>query len=387
MGRYVWLGWLCLAFICAGGPGYAAAAQKTSTSTPKKKLVVIDEDGSGPGGSNQRAILTLIQAPNVKVLGICIPSGNAWAPAEVQHTLRTLELIGRRDIPVYEGAVHPLVRSRKRTLAQDRLSAGHPAWLGAWGGSGNNSSAYPKNPYAPQPMPEGRPSIKAQHEAAANFLIHAVNAHPGQVTVYAGGPLTDLALAQRLDPTFAHTAKQLVMMAGSISPNTKNSEFAVRPNHGFNFWFDPEAAHIVMMANWRKIIDTPTDISIQTWYSNKMEKEIAKSHNPVAQYLAKYDTERYFMWDELAAYTWLHPDLVKKTRTLYLDTDLSHGPNYGNTIAWTKKSKPEIHGPPVTVNMKLNVSAFNRGFIHLMKAPTPNSHNPAIEKQKHKQGS
>lgn len=373
MGRYLGLGWLCLALICAAGPTLAAPDSA-------QRLVVIDQDGSGPGGSNIRSMLALIQAPDVKVLGISMVTGNAWMAAETQHTLRLLELIGRRDIPVYEGAVHPLVRSRVRTLAEQKFE-GQVAWLGAWGGDGTDPDAYPSDPNAPQSMPEGRPSIHARQEDAAHFLIDAVHAHPGQVTVYAAGPLTNLALAQRIDPTFAATAKALVFMGGSISPVTDDAEFTTTPSHEFNVWFDPEAAHIVFNAPWKKITVTPVDISLQSWYSDDMQAAIAQSHSPAAQYLAQYDTERYYMWDEIAALAWLHPDVVSKTRTLYLDADLSHGPSYGNTLAWTQQSKPETAGPPVTVQMQLDRKAFDKRFIELMKAPTPAAQQPAIESQ------
>ena len=61
----------------------------------QKRLVLIDQDGSGPGGSNQMAMMVLLESPRVEVLGITIVTGNAWRDEEVQHTLRMLELIGR----------------------------------------------------------------------------------------------------------------------------------------------------------------------------------------------------------------------------------------------------------------------------------------------------
>ena len=77
----------------------------------QKRLVLIDQDGSGPGGSNQMAILALLQAPRVQVLGITIVTGNAWRDEETLHTLRMLELTGHADIPVARGAVFPLLRN------------------------------------------------------------------------------------------------------------------------------------------------------------------------------------------------------------------------------------------------------------------------------------
>src|ERR1700691_3261994 len=81
----------------------------------EKRLVLIDQDGSGPGGSNQMAMMVLLQSPDVDVLGITVVTGDAWRDEEVQHTLRMLELIGRSDVPVGPGAVFPLVRTQQGT--------------------------------------------------------------------------------------------------------------------------------------------------------------------------------------------------------------------------------------------------------------------------------
>src|SRR5271170_7483845 len=98
----------------------------------QKRLVLIDQDGSGPGGSNQMAMMALLQSPRVEVLGITIVTGNAWRDEETQHTLRMLELIGRTDVPVAQGAVFPLVRTQDETRLMAPL-VGKVAWLGAWG--------------------------------------------------------------------------------------------------------------------------------------------------------------------------------------------------------------------------------------------------------------
>src|SRR5258708_38443588 len=85
----------------------------------ERRLVLIDQDGSGPGGSNQMSMMVLLQSPDVRVLGITMVSGNAWEPEEVAHTLRMLELIHRSDVPVVPGAIFPLVR----TEAEAKLEA------------------------------------------------------------------------------------------------------------------------------------------------------------------------------------------------------------------------------------------------------------------------
>src|ERR1700757_3389258 len=112
---------ICLLMTCA-----------TLVCSAQKRLVVIDQDGSGPGGSNQMAMLTLLQAPQVEVLGITMVTGNAWRDEETQHTLRMLELTGHAGIPVVRGAVFPLVRTQEETRLQSAL-LGNVTWLGAWG--------------------------------------------------------------------------------------------------------------------------------------------------------------------------------------------------------------------------------------------------------------
>ena len=76
-----------------------------------RRKIIIDQDCSGPGGSNLQTVALLIQSPQVEVLGITVVSGDQWRDEEVAHTLRLLEIMGRTDIPVVPGAVFPLVRT------------------------------------------------------------------------------------------------------------------------------------------------------------------------------------------------------------------------------------------------------------------------------------
>src|ERR1035438_6439460 len=81
----------------------------------QKRLVLIDQDGGGPGGSDQMAMLALLQAPQVEVLGITMVTGDAWRDEETLHTLRMLELTGHASVPVARGTVFPLVRTQEET--------------------------------------------------------------------------------------------------------------------------------------------------------------------------------------------------------------------------------------------------------------------------------
>src|ERR1700733_7317964 len=108
-------------------------AQKRLVLPAQQRLVLIDQDGAGPGGSDQMAMLALLQAPDVQVLGITIVTGDAWRDEETLHALRMLELTGHADVPVVRGAVFPLVRNEEQTQLEAALD-GKAAWLGAWGG-------------------------------------------------------------------------------------------------------------------------------------------------------------------------------------------------------------------------------------------------------------
>src|ERR1700677_4974687 len=128
------------------------------------RKVIINEDCSGPGGSNMQTLLVMIQSPQVDVLGITVVSGDQWRDEEVAHTLRLLEIIGRTDIPVFSGAAFPLVRTREESqLWQQRY--GKVAYAGAW------DDRWWHDPFVVPTLPEGQPATKPADEDAVHFLI------------------------------------------------------------------------------------------------------------------------------------------------------------------------------------------------------------------------
>lgn len=354
-------------------------ALAASMCSAQKRLVLIDQDGSGPGGSNQMAMLALLQAPQVQVLGITMVTGNAWRDEETQHTLRMLELTGHTEIPVAQGAVFPLVRTQRETELQQVL-LGKVVWLGAWGGATSTmldtpngstpmvkDNAQAHGPYTVPPLAEGAPHLKPIDEDAAHFLIRQVHAHPHQVTIYAAGPMTNIALALSIDPGFAELTQGIVLMGGSLNPQTDDPEFATSPRHEFNFWFDPEAAHIVLRAAWPRIDITTVDVSIKAPFTQAMLDEIAKSSSPTARYIAAWSQDRYYLWDELAACAWLDPSIITKENVVYMDVNLDHGVTYGDTLTWTAKLKPATGVRLVHAQVDLDLPKFQHEFVELMK--------------------
>jgi inosine-uridine nucleoside N-ribohydrolase len=342
----------------------------TAVFAQPPRKVIVNEDFSGPGGSNMQTLLVLVQSPQVEVLGATVVSGDQWRDEEVAHTLRLLEIIGRTDIPVVPGAVFPLVRTRQESqLWQQRY--GKVAYAGAW------DDRWWHEPYVIPPLPEGQPTTKPAAEDAAHFLIRMVHKYPHEVTIYEGGPMTNLALAISLDPQFPELAQGLVFMGGGLSPQTDNPEWVNTPRHEFNFWFDPEAAEIVLRAKWKKIVCTPTDISIKTRLTPALVKQIEASGTSLARYIARFYqpvTGADIMWDELAAAAWIDPSLITKRETRYLSVNLDRGAGYGDTLTWSGKDKPASAVQPVEIQVDLDTEKFYRMFVTLMTASTPAPH-------------
>jgi inosine-uridine nucleoside N-ribohydrolase len=332
-----------------------------------KRKIIIDQDAAGPAGTDQQSMLLLIQSPHAEILGITVVTGDQWLKAEVAHTLRMLELIGRTDIPVIAGAELPLVRRKEETeLAEQQY--GSFAWLGAW----TPKFYHPAGDLGE--MPEGKPTTKPADEDAAHFLIRMVRKFPHEVTIYEGGPMTNLALAIAIDPEFAGLAKELVFMGASLSPQTTDPEFVNTPRREFNLWFDPEAAHIVLRAPWKKIICTPVDISVKTRMTQDLITRIKTSDTPVARYISQYARlrgEYNYLWDELASAAWLDPSIITKKENRFMDVDLDRGYGYGDTLTWTDRDKPKLELQPVEIQDDLDTDKFYKMFVDLLSAPTP----------------
>jgi purine nucleosidase len=259
------------------------------------------------------------------------------------------------------------VRRKEETeLWQQRY--GSVAWVGAW----TPRLYHPADDLGD--MPEGKPTTKPSDEDAAHFLIRMVHKYPNEVTIYAGGPMTNLALAISIDPEFAGLVKELVFMGASLNPQTTDPEFVNTPRREFNLWFDPEAAHIMLSAPWKKIVCTPVDISVKTRMTAELIDRIKAGNSPAARYIGQYARLRgqyNYLWDELAAAAWLDPSLITQKETRFMDIDLDKGYGYGDTITWTDRDKPKIEVRPVEIQVDLDLEKFYKLFVDLLTAPTP----------------
>jgi purine nucleosidase len=349
---------------------FATAAQAAES----KRKVILDNDGFG------MAQWLVIKAPDTEVLGMAIESGDVWRDEGVAQALRGMEIVGRNDIPVVAGATYPLVNSEKLTDLWE-AQYGKLVWKGAWMKQWVEPTAQAAPPYhaadVVPDLPQGNPTTKPLAENAVNFLIRKVHEFPGQVSIIATGAMTNLALAQRLDPQFASLAKELVYMGGSLNPHqqltsTSASQFAREfvnsPRREFNIRFDPEAASIVFRAPWKKIVMIPADPATATELSAPLIKRLTAVDSPVSRTIRRQEPG-FPLWDEIASAVWLDPSLIKDSAPLYVDVDTVFGPQYGDMLSWSPGYQPDLDEQLQTAVRSVDVPRMEDLMVRLLSAP------------------
>jgi inosine-uridine nucleoside N-ribohydrolase len=130
----------------------------------------------------------------------------------------------------------------------------------------------------------------------------------------------------------------------------------------------------VLHALWKKIVCTTVDISVKTNMTAELLNRIKASDSPTARYIGKYTHLRGqydYLWDELAAAAWLDPSIITKKETRFMDVNLDHGANYGDTLTWVDTNKPKLPPQAVEIQVDLDTEKFYKMFVELMTAPTP----------------
>jgi purine nucleosidase len=357
----------------------ATARAAHASNTDARPKVIFDQDAFGPAGSDMQSILMLMQDKDVNLLGISVVTGDGWRDEEVSHTLRLLEIAHRTAISVFPGAVFPLLNTQWRTLAWERLYGNYfydGAYMSHWPSESTVdwTPLHPAKPYWVPRLPEGEPAIQAARESAVDFMIRMVHTYPHEVTIIAAGPMTDLALAARLDPQFASLARQLVFMGGSFNPMPADTPFAQEsdntPRREFNMKFDPEAASIVFHQPWNRITEVPIDATNPTLMSHALLHEVASGQAPFDHYLGRFG-QVYPLWDETAVAVWLDPSLVKREKTLQVDVDTSFTANYGTMLSWPAGAGPDPGTRPVHVVFAVDVPRLNTLVVRLLTAAKP----------------
>jgi len=346
-----------------------------------KIKVIADQDSGGPTGTNFLSLLMLLRSPQIDLLGITTVSGDQWVEPATVFALWATEQAGRIDVPVIKGAQNPLLNTQREQEMREALYGSYIEWHGSF----NPDAPKPSETWAP---PGGYPKVKARPGRAADFIIDTIHANPGEVVLYAAGPLTNIALAVAMDPGIVPLTKALYVMGGS---NTGGPEL--------NWWWDPEAASMVLRAPWPEIVLTPFEAGAQVWSSEKLMRRIADAHAPLSDHVRRLYLEAKppagttvwsMMWDELTVASLLDPSVIKRSETMYLDVDTTHGPKYGHTVIWkplpdiptfflpysgpgpVDRAKwqghlvPPAHLHPASVQMEVDAEKFENLFVEIM---------------------
>lgn len=303
---------LLVCALCVGVSSSVGVAQ----TRPAQK-VIFDTDFVIPPQDDGLALILALNSPELQILGVTTVAGNDSMERATSDALRVLEIAGRTEIPVYKGANLPLVHEKTEFATRT-----HGRW---WSDD-------------PPPVPPGGFARKqAERSSAIDFIARTVSEHPGEVTIIAIGPLTNVAMALRMEPGLAAKIKQLVIMGGAIA-SLPNGGGNVTPNAEFNFWVDPEAARIVLRSGI-PIALTPLNVTRKTAFTKPWYDKIVAVETPLTALIKERMGPRFEkdpasagqMYDQLAVAALIDSTLVQ-SRTLYVDVDATAGPSYGVSV-------------------------------------------------------
>ncbi|MGU9812532.1 nucleoside hydrolase [Pseudomonas sp. LF052] len=343
--------------LCAGT---AHAAEKVIFDTD---FNVLNDDGQA------FIMLAQLQAQKrIELLGMTLVSGNAWVDQEQVDALKAVERMGvEKEVGVYSGAAYPLLHDYATYEAEKALFGA--GWPGAFK---NPRPASPSQLLAP---PDGLAThTQLRSETAAQFIVQSVRANPHQVTILAVGPLTNIALAIRSAPDIVPLIKRIVYMGGAfqIPGNTT-------PAAEFNWWFDPEAAKIVLRSPIEHVI-FPNDVCEKVTFDKSVYQRVVAQKGAIAD-LYKHEfgplfdkdpSYHSFTWDSLPALFLVSPDIVTESRDLWVDVDATFGADYGRALGYQKGAP--VGTQKAKVVFGVDQQKFWDGYVGLVTLPTPVKH-------------
>jgi purine nucleosidase len=300
------------------------------------KRILLDTD---PGIDDALAILLALASPEVQLEAITVAPGNCSTAQGVINALSVLALAGAAHIPVAAGVEVPLI--------QPLLTAPET--------HGNTGLGYARLP------PSSRQPV-AHH--AVDLLIERILAAPGELTLVAVAPLTNLALALRREPRIVQAVREVVIMGGALRHQGNTTPLAE-----FNTYVDPHAAHIVFHSGM-PITLVPLDVTYQCVFTQADADRLLALNSPITRFIA--DATRFYMEfhdeyqdiqgcvinDPLALALTFAPDLVT-TKPLYVTVDILSELSLGKTLADFYNA---WHKPP---NMQVALQVEARRFIDL----------------------
>lgn len=274
----------------------------------KKRKILLDCD---PGHDDAVAIMLAAGAPQLELVGISTVAGNQTLEKTTSNALHVFQHLNLH-YPVYAGCSRPLVRERAIIAADIH------------GKSGLDGPHFEKL------------NLQKENRHAVLWIIDTLMNAPEPMTVVTCGPMTNLALAMRLEPRIVEKIETYVFMGGSYQLGN------VTPAAEFNILADPEAAHIIFTSGIRELVMVGLDVTRQCLCLPEVVERMAKIPNKAARLFA--DMMRFFNASQKATFGWpggplhdpltvawlIRPELLT-LRHVHGEVDISHGPSYGRT--------------------------------------------------------
>jgi purine nucleosidase len=301
------------------------------------KRIIIDTD---PGVDDALTFLLALASPEIQLEALTTVQGNVTLEKATRNALSVLEMAHATHIPVARGCSHPLVKSP------------HASGEAVHGSSGMGHTD----------LPDPTSSVVDSH--AIDYLIERFLAEPKQISLFAIGPLTNVALAIRKEPRIVEAIQELVIMGGAI-----RSGGNVSPLAEFNIHEDPHAAHVVFHSGI-PITLIPLDVTYKCLLTsadverlNRIDSPIARFvRDATAQYMEFYLKYEGFkgcaLHDPLTLATIIAPELLTLEEQ-YVSVDISGGVSTGKTYADFMKVAKK------SANMKVALDVKGRDFVEL----------------------
>ncbi len=304
------------------------------------RRIVIDCD---PGIDDAQAIMMAHCHPDIKIEAITTVSGNVGVEHTAANALKILDILDAEPVPVYAGAASGLVTEGQ-----------------------NASYVHGEDGLGGVDIPESK--RKLEEKPAALALIDLAKENPGELELIAIGPLTNLALALRLDPELPSRYKKLVIMGGAHFAQGNTPNYSAE----FNLYADPDAAAVVF-ANWPKF----TMISWEATISHGMpiedftalfefDNKRSKFLRDITQHTIKFlrevlNREMSFAADPLAMAVLMEPEIVEEVAERYVQVERTGELSRGMTVIdwWGMSKKP--------ANVEIILKVNQDRFYQLMK--------------------
>ena len=289
------------------------------------------------GIDDAMALLLLLRCPELALEGVTTVFGNSTVDNCTRNALAVLELGGRSGVPVARGADRPLLRPYR----------GRGYTVHGENGLGNVS----------MPPPQAQPL----DVPAAQFIVERVMAAPGEMGLIAVGPLTNLALALRLEPRIAQATRQVIIMGGAATVGGNAS-----PAAESNIYNDPESASIVFSAGW-PLTMVGLDVTLQVMMDESYLARLQAAQTPLTDfiiaitdfysqgYFQRYGIKGFFVHDS-SAVAYAVDSTLFETRMLHIVVDTTDGPSSGRTVADLRRQPAQE--PNVNVCLEVDKARF-----------------------------